>query len=266
MISGDPAKRLSRSLRPFRIIPRMRTTWSGLAKDWEGFRFVGYSLSERILEIQLKCVTDGKLPSDAQQVTLRELIEQLKERHFQVSQDAIMGFTISLDDKSISVSGPSFNVDLAHIILKLSTEGKSHFGIRFFYYSKASCLTDPHERYEFFLTEGEEIIRESVTFSDYHGSGFDPAVFESFEDLESLWSDEDNWRRASDALLYRKFYSTTRTGQLMVLRPDKPQLHYITREDASGSVLPRTAHSELKRPLWAIAILLAVIAWLMIGH
>lgn len=244
----------------------MRTNWSGLAKDWEGFRFVGYSLSERILEIELKCATDGKPCSEAQQMSFGELIEQLKERHFQVSKDSILGFTISLDDKSISVSGPSFNVDLAHIILTLSTEGKSYFRIRFFYYSKASCLTDPHERYEFFLTDGEEIIRESVAFSDYHGGGFDPGIFESFEDSEHIWNDDDKWRYASDALVYRKFYSTTRTGQLMVLRPDKPQLHYITREDASGNVLPHSPYSGLKRPLWLIAVLLAIIALLMVRH
>ncbi len=251
-----------------RIIARMRSTWSGLATDWEGFEPIGYFLGDRATKIRLKCVTDAELSPEGLQMSLGELFRELSGCQFGIAESdhSIFGFTISVEERRISVSGPSFNVHLARVILELVNEGKSHLQTKWFCYSKASCLADPHERYDFFVTVGEDIVRESVTFSDYHGSGFDPAVFEDFKGSERLWSDDEAWLSANEASLYRRFYSTTRTGRLMLLRPDRPTLYYITREDTSSNTAPQSGPPHVERLLWLIALLLALIALLLLRH
>jgi hypothetical protein len=60
----------------------------------------------------------------------------------------------------------------------------------------------------------------AVSFSDYHENGFDSAVFVSGDDSNSIWMHETGWWEARTRFWYRKFYAETRTGQLMMLRPD----------------------------------------------
>jgi hypothetical protein len=54
-----------------------------------------------------------------------------------------------------------------------------------------------------------------------------------------------SWQKAKIAYWYRKFYQETRTGQLMVLRPDEPTLHYF----------PEGRHTVGKRIEQAVVIL-----------
>ena len=51
----------------------------------------------------------------------------------------------------------------------------------------------------------------------------DPRVLMKYRvDDEPIWRSEPYEREAWEAYWYRKFYTETLTGQLMVLRPDEP--------------------------------------------
>jgi len=44
-----------------------------------------------------------------------------------------------------------------------------------------------------------------------------------------VWGDEADWDEANTRYWYRRFYTETRTGQLMALRSDDPRLFYYER-------------------------------------
>ena len=50
-------------------------------------------------------------------------------------------------------------------------------------------------------------------------------------------------KHCQTAFWYRKFYSETRTGQLMVLRPDEPILYYYERPQAPARDIVREIQS-----------------------
>jgi hypothetical protein len=78
--------------------------------------------------------------------------------------------------------------------------------------------------YGFFLV-GNNKIMEVVQLGDFEGSGFDPSLLVPQRTSELEWTDEEDWSIANDIFWYRQFYSETRIGQLMVLRPDKPKIY-----------------------------------------
>jgi hypothetical protein len=51
-------------------------------------------------------------------------------------------------------------------------------------------------------------------------------MFAKHDHSEPIWCDEPDWDVAQAKFWYRKFYSETRTGQLMWLRPDNPVLFF----------------------------------------
>ncbi len=68
---------------------------------------------------------------------------------------------------------------------------------QWFWYDGDSCSDDPHELYNFFVVSGDRIVRENVSFGDYHDRGFDPAIFESFDNSDSIWLNDSDWREAT---------------------------------------------------------------------
>jgi hypothetical protein len=61
------------------------------------------------------------------------------------------------------------------------------------------------ELYNFFVVSGDRIVRENVSFGDYHDSGFDQAIFESFDNSDSIWLNDSGWREATARFWYHKF-------------------------------------------------------------
>jgi len=100
--------------------------------------------------------------------------------------------------------------------------------------------------YSFFVVSGDRIVRETVSFHDDPNSSFDPAVFKSESDSDFVWFNDADWREARARFWYRKFYTETRTGQLMVLRPDEPTLHQFQRSQVRDIGLEMQLVTQLK--------------------
>lgn len=99
----------------------------------------------------------------------------------------------------------------------------------------------------------DKIVREIVNFTDRPKSGFDPSIFGNV--VYRNWSHDADWKKAKERYWYTKFYEETRTGQLMVLRPDKPELHcYAKGRDNIQSLL-----SQVRILLWLLIVLIGLL-------
>jgi hypothetical protein len=240
----------------------MRTTYSKPDVKWDGFRPVVYSLSELALRLPL---TQTRRDGDQQledDTSIEKLLESLEGRDFQV-EDETVAIRITSEMGSLRLKGPTFNCRLASAILELFKNGIKPFASRWFWYDTDESDTDPQTRYKFFVVHEDRIVRESVSFSDYSGSGFDPTVFDSGDG-----SDDSNWDLAWAAYWYRRFYRETLIGQLMVLRPDLPVIHHYP-EGRSWHKLTAPVASidplkQIRFLLWVAIALLAFLAFWLI--
>jgi hypothetical protein len=240
----------------------VRTTYSGLGVNWNGFRPVVYSFGERALNASLKQSRwhgDEKVEEDT---SIERLLQDLEGKRFQV-EDNLTAISITTETGSLNLHGPPFNCRLAATILELLKEGIKPLASRWVWYDTDESDTDPTTSYSFFVIHEDRIVRERVSFLDFHNSGFDPAVFDSGDD-----SDDSNWDLAWAAYWYRRFYRETRVGQLMVLRPDMPALHYYPEgrpwHKLEGAVSSVDDLRRVRALLWVAVSLLALIAFLLI--
>src|SRR5215469_11881279 len=77
------------------------------------------------------------------------------------------------------------------------------------------------------------------------------------------WRHDADWVEAEVKYWYRRFYSETRTGQLMVLRPDKPILYEYRGADSLWDMELATIRKAYYL-LWAVFALLVAIAFLAV--
>ena len=126
-----------------------------------------------------------------------------------------------------------------------------HQATWFYYESKWSRGIDKLHR--FFVVHDGKVVRERLSFMHC-----DPQVL-----VKSEVDDEPVRPRAYEhgvweSYCYRKFYTETLTGQLMVLRSDKPILYYYdpAKRDVEFVTIVKTYHL-----LWIAVALLAAIAF-----
>jgi len=130
------------------------------------------------------------------------------------------------------------------MLLNFRKERINPLDTAWFFYDKDSVTDDPHDSYScFFVVHRDKIIRERFSFSDRSGSGFDPTIF-TVDDSEPIWSHDLAWRDARIRFWYRKFYTETRTGQLMVLRSDGPELYHYAEGRRTGGDLRRSDSTD----------------------
>ena len=145
----------------------------------------------------------------------------------------------------------------------LQKDGINYFYTQLFWYDKDHVTDDLVARYVFFVVYGNAIVREAVSFCDYSDSEFDPSVFESGEDSHPIWRNEPEWAAARVRYWFRKFYTETRTGQLMVLRPDEPILYHHERPNTRDIVreIQFVTLMKVYRLIWVALPLLVAIAF-----
>lgn len=207
-----------------------RLIWAQPDKHWEGFRFCAYFLnSDKIwtLPITRESVKSGNNAKVS--TTVGEAYADLVKRRLEFERDSGLHFEVTADDEKLEFSGTSFHCDILREMLALKQDGVEPLSARWFWYDKDSCMQDPMESYSFFVVHADKIVREHVLFCDYHGNGFDPDVFESRDNTDEIWRNTSYWNEASDTLWYRRFYTETDQGRLMVLRPDEPLLYRYER-------------------------------------
>jgi hypothetical protein len=126
----------------------------------------------------------------------------------------------------------------------------------FYYGHDLSCDGDP--MYCFFLVYNGKIAHESFSFIHR-----DPRMLVKVKaDKEPIWRSEPYRQEAWETYWYRRFYTETLTGQLMVLRPDEPILYRYDRavHDTTGDVELLTL-IKIYRLLWIAVPLLGAIAF-----
>jgi hypothetical protein len=120
----------------------------------------------------------------------------------------------------------------------------------------------PADSLKFLSGTGNKIIDESVKLWDAIGNGFDPSVLKPATDSDPILSDDPERDRVNDKFWYRSFYTHIRTGQLMVLRPDEPDLYYYPegRSQAGGGIERWLSeiHARLNGIRFALWVLIAL--------
>jgi len=224
-------------------------------KEWGGFNSAAYWLDfEKVLGLALtqKRAADGKVEEIP--TTVGEIYKSLADRRIEI-EDHVLEIEITTDTGKLVFAGPSFIRKMLCKLLKLRNEGANPFSTQWFWYDW-DWNRNVQERYSFFVVYDDRIVRESVSFFDYPGNGFDPSLFGAEDDSLSLgWSSEAACRKARTKFWYRKFYMETREGQLMVLR--KPELSDRWGLDARARLL-----RKIYVLLW---ILIALVGFVLIS-
>jgi hypothetical protein len=228
--------------------------------QWEGFQPVAYWLDLKVLDLPLtQQIGEG---TKEVATTVGNVFEALKDKRItpETFEKGVSVWTDigTTDGTKFRLSGHDFSCRVLYEMLKLRAQGVSPFNATWYYYDRDLCRDDPQVSYSFFVVDDGKIVRDGVTFFDHHGSGFDPKVFDRMDYSKPVWS-EAAWADASAKYWYRKFYSETRTGQLMLLRSDKPTLFFC--EDRQGpdiigalGIIGRSLNG-VRILLWVVVIL-----------
>jgi hypothetical protein len=136
-------------------------------------------------------------------------------------------------------------------------EGIDPHGVIWFYYAH-DWSRDADEIQTFFVVHDGKIIRESCNF----GSA-EPLVLKRETDDDPIWRSHEYFNEAFERYWYRRFYTETLTGQLMVLRPDEPILYHYERPAARDIAQQIRSVTLLKmyRLLWVALPLLVAVAF-----
>ena len=242
----------------------------------QGFEASRYSLNlKTVLELPLRRLKEGEsagFDSEAGiATTIGEVLREIGDVAKIDVEDGVFGFEINARGKKISVSGPSFCREILQFILRLMAKSQGLGECSLFWFDSDSVMDDPHECHRFFVVCKDAIIEEGLTFAESSSSGFTSGAFvKAFEPDGNPWRDYANWRDAEIRYWYRRFYRETVTGQLMVLRPDLPELFYFPEGRAGGEPAEHpdeeTKAVSLKLTHINEAVThLAIIGWAVVG-
>ncbi len=234
--------------------------WSKPDLHWEGFEPVPYWFHmEKSFALKLTRKSEGQ--NADQHTTVGDVYALLRDKP--LSPESLEGGVledrfVTLDDSlTLKIEGPLFNRDVLRTMLTLHSEGINPFSAIWYYFDHDSCRQDPQECYSFFVVANDKITRERVAFFNDLYSGFDPTIFDTHDYKDMTWGDEADWHEADTRYWYRKFYTETRTGQLMALRPDEPQLFFYeeTGPDVMGAIgVLNQSLVTIRLLLWALVI------------
>jgi hypothetical protein len=143
-------------------------------------------------------------------------------------------------------------------LIELTRQGISPYEVTWFYYDH-DWSRDADESYSFFAVHRGKIIDES-----WHVNSEEPAILKLTEkDSEPIWHSHPCVDAAWEIYIYRKFYTDTVTGQLMVLRPDGPILYHYDRPQERDPVRDLQTVTLVKtyRLVWVVVMLLAAITF-----
>jgi hypothetical protein len=193
----------------------MKHTWADPKTRWRGFRrYQRYWLNdEKVLNLPLPRRVDGR----EVQASVGEIYKSLEGRHFESRET-----TKILAD--LGVWGISFPHEVLEVLLTLRNRGIHPFSAQFLLYDHHSSNDSPGEFYTFFIACDGKIASEEVRFLDSPNSGFDPLVFQSWDDSSSdhaFWSHFSRGfvsERTIARFWYCKFYKETYIGQVLLLR------------------------------------------------
>jgi hypothetical protein len=191
-------------------------------------------LEPGVYNLDLSEVATFPLKDNGQPSTFAGIYHKLREAKVLKVPEWVMGeatfhtdageVTVSYESGQPYVSGQLFVVTVLRDLIDLHKDGIDPHRATWFYYGH-DWSRDADEMYEFFVVHDGKIVRER--FSCMHVY---PRVLVKYKvDDEPIWHSEPYGHQAWETYWYRRFYTETLTGQLMVLRPDEPTLYHYDR-------------------------------------
>lgn len=155
------------------------------------------------------------------------------------------------------ISGGAFVLRALRDLIDLHREGVDPDVTTWFYYGH-DWSRDADELYLFFVVHDGKLVRETFSFMHCY-----PRMLAKYKvDDEPIWQAEPYEHEAWETYWYRKFYTETLAGQLMVLRPDEPILYQYDRpmHDVARDIEFVTL-IKTYRLLWIAVALITAIAF-----
>jgi hypothetical protein len=210
-----------------------------------------YTLSAKVGSLPLKM--DGK------ECLFRNVWERLShskiekvERHY--GPDG--GDVYATEAGKVQIAGFGTG-ELLRDLLKLHGKGVDPFAATWFPYDRGNY--EDVVVHSFFVLYDGKIVEEDFTFASFY-----PLVLErpAFYNEDPLAYKRQYYVEARECYWYRKFYTETMAGQLMVLRSDKPWLYYFERptRDLTSDVTLAVL-TKLYYLLWVFIPVLGAIAF-----
>lgn len=183
-----------------------------------------------------------------------------QSKYKEVEQHGVLGGDIYVTETAkVQIKGEGIEGDgtrgLLHALLELHRKGIDPFAATWFPYDSGRYMGAT--THDFFVLYEGKIVEEMLGFPNHF-----PLVLQRPAHYENYGFNHQSFNEATECYWYRKFYTETMRGQLMVLRPDKPPLYFFKRPtcdwtgDATLAVL-----TKLYYLLWVVIPILGAIAF-----
>ena len=179
--------------------------------------------SAGMYSLELSSVTTLSLKLDGEAATFADAYRKL--RNSKIQEMPTPGFndeTYRTDTGDVRVEGDWTLLSVLRTLMQLTRQGIDPFRAAWFYFDHDSSL-DGDECYRFFVSHDTRIVMEDCSFTNH-----EPMMLKK-NATASPWKSHRFFSEAAERYWYRKFYSETATGQLMVLRSDQPTLYHYKR-------------------------------------
>jgi hypothetical protein len=209
--------------------------------------------------LDLSSVHDVPLTMNGQPSTFAEVYCKLRDSKVK-DAGGFLDDTYATEDGEIRLDGEISQWPLRATIRELAAllkQGIEPHEVTWLYYGHDwSC--DADESYSFFAVYGDKIVLESSNFSSE-----EPAVLKRRTDNEPIWQSHPYFDEAYEIYWYRKFYTETMSGQLMVLRPDEPILYHYAPPGTNDveRALQLITLVKAYRLLWLVIPLLVAVVF-----
>ena len=172
--------------------------------------------------LDLSVLIDAPLNMNGQPSTFAEIYRKLRDSKIEKMPE-FMRDAYGTDQGEIELGGDWPLLSTMRTLIELTRQGADPYRVMWFYYDH-DWSRDADESYRFFAVFENKVVMESCSFS-----WLEPLILKREPDREPVWHTHQYFDEALDRYWYRKFYTETMTGQLMVLRPDEPILYCYER-------------------------------------
>lgn len=218
-------------------------------------------LSPGAYGLDLSSVAMFPLKDNDQPSTFADVCRKLSTAKILKTPEWVMGeATFETETGEVAITGDLFVVSVLRDLIDLYKDGIDPYRATWFYYDH-DWSQDADEINLFFVIHDGKIVRERSSFLHCY-----PRVLTKHAvDDKPIWHSEPYGQEAWETQWYRKFYTETLTGQLMVLRSDEPILYHYNRvgQGATRDIELVTLF-KIYKFLWIVVPLLAAIAFPML--
>lgn len=205
--------------------------------------------------LDLSVVVDAPLKMNGQLSTFAEVYRKLRDSKIEKMPE-FMRDAYGTDQGEIELSGDWPLLSTMQKLIELTRQDVDPYRVMWFCYDH-DWSRDADESYRFFAVFDSKVVMESCSFS-----WLEPLILKREPETEPIWHTHRYFDEAVDRYWYRKFYTETMTGQLMVLRPDEPILYFYDRPRQRDILreLQTVTLVKMYRLLWvAISLLVGIV-------